>query len=364
MVTNRGAKLFALPNADVVVTTNHASLDDIAPTINDIRKKLRDSATLSSQDPMVGVSDAFIEWFDLESDYADFATYVEQLSEKLEQPVRAKPEGLPTSKPAKNPEQRVEKPASQNSTPEEAPAGDEHRQLDAFVLAGAMRKIPWADVSQTFSARPVYAIVGNSKPVPALIHKYVDFSKLLEKLTNITVDHYDRWLEGYLSETVATKLLEAKPDLANEASIATSIRLTCSAVLSAEFQRFDNELPASAKNAVVIEFSLIDILAHPRAYEAAFAQVSKQGYKVALADVEPESLVWLNHEKLHATFIKLHKPTDLEVDWVTNSAKPDIAAAITDIGKARVILDGCSAEHDVQLGQQLGISLFQGPYFD
>lgn len=360
LVTNRGAKLFALPNADVVVTTSQASLDDIAPTINDIRKKLHDSPLLASLDPVVGISDRFIEWFDLESDYADFATYVQQLAERLAQPTRkqAKPS---VRKPVKQPEPE---PSQKDTEPAEVSAEDEHRQLDAFVLAGAMRKIPWADVSDTLATRPVFAIVGNSKPVPALIHKYVDFSKLLEKLTNVTIDHYDRWLEGYLSETVAIKLLEANPDLGNEASIATSIRLTCSSVLSGEFQRFDSSLPASAKSAVVIEFSLIDILAHPRAYETAFAQVKQQGYKISLADVEPESLTWLNHEKLHATFIKLHKPTDIDVDWVPKSKKNEIAAAITEIGKARVILDGCSSEHDIQLGQKLGITLFQGSYFD
>ena len=360
LVTNKGAKLFALPNADLVVTTSHASLDDIAPTINDIRKKLRDSSVLSSLDPMVGVSDRFIEWFDLESDYADFATYAEQLAEQVVRPAK-KPSQAPGHGASKEPDQQA---TVKKSDPAEAPVEDEHRQLDAFVLAGAMRKIPWTDVSDTLAVRPVFAIVGSSKPVPALMHKYVDFCRLLEKLTNVTVEHYDRWLEGYLSETVAIKLLESQPDLGNEASIATSIRLTCSSVLSGEFQRFDDTLPASAKTAIAIEFSLIDILAHPRAYEKAFSRVKQQGYKVSLADVEPESLVWLNHEKLHATFIKLHKPADMDVDWVPASMRNEIAAAITEIGKARVILDGCSSEHDIQLGQQLGITLFQGAYFD
>ena len=92
--------------------------------------------------------------------------------------------------------------------------------------------------------------------------------------------------------------------------------------------------------------------------------MKRQGYKISLADVEPESLVWLNYEKLHATFIKLHKPADMDVDWVPKAMQNEIAAAITEIGKARVILDGCSSEHDIQLGQQLGITLFQGDFFD
>ena len=357
LVTGKSAKIFALPNADSVVVTGPASLDDIAPTVLDIRKKLNDSSFMSSYDPMVGVSDAFIEWFDLEAEYEDFNIYCQELVRKaVKKPsvktvVPAAPKPNPTTKAA-------------TLVTDEPTAEPEHKQLDAFVLAAAMRKMAWADVTKALKSQPTVAVVGDRDPVAALQHKFVDVTELLEDITGITVAGYDRWLEGYFAEEVALRLLEAAPDLGNEGSLASSIRLTCTAVLSSSFDRFNENLTAAQQSAIVIEFSLIDVLSHPRCYRSAYEKTEKLGYKIALADVEPESLLWLDYEKLHAPFIKLHKPQGVRADWLPYDLEQEISARISQIGRARVIFDGCETEQDVLLGQQLGITLFQGTYFD
>lgn len=357
LVAHKGTKIFSLPNADSIVVTGPAKLDDIAPTVADIRKKLRDSDFMATYDPLVGISDHFIEWFDLETDYADFEIYAQEAARKARQPADQQlPEvSKPTKKVAKIPSKLGDS---------IAPGKSEYRKLDAFTLAAAMRKLPHADVSEALRQQRVVAVVGNQKPTPVLIHKYVDIGALLEKLTNITVSDYDRWLEGHFAEEIAMKLLDAQPDLSNKGSMASSIRLTCASVVSPSFDRFDAALSAAGRSALVIEFSLIDVLTSPRSYEAAYQKIKKRGYKVALADVEPESLLWFDHEKLHATFLKLSKPADVKADWMPHELEQAVAARINQIGRARVILDGCQTEQDVLLGQQLGITLFQGRFTD
>lgn len=352
LVTGKGAKLFALSNADCILVTHEATLDDIAPPVADIRKKLRDSETLAQMDPVVGISDQFIEWWDLETDYADFAAYTEQLAEQLLldfQPKQKKPQRGTKGK----------------ATPKLSPPPEEtERQLDAFILASVMRKLPNADVSSALREQTVMAVVGSNRPTPVLVHKYIDTFVLTSKLTGIDVTHHDRWLEGCLSEELAIKLLQLKPDLKNKSSMATCIRLTCAAIVSDVFDRFDATFKKAEKNAIVIEFSLVDILAHPRAYAAAYRKIESRGYKISLADVEPESLLWLDYEKLHATFIKLRTPDGVTPDWLSHDLEQDLIARISQIGRARVILAGCETDTDIRLGQQLGITLFQGKYLD
>ncbi len=357
LVTRKSAKIFALPNADSVIVTGPASLDDIAPTVLEIRKKLKDSDFMSSYDPVVGSSDDFIEWFELEVEYEDFNIYCQELSRKARR-TPAETAGAAAPAPAK-PSPKKSKPEKDHQTEE-----TETRQLDAFVLAGAMRKMAWADVSQTLKTQKTVAIVGARKPAPVLVHRFVDVTMLLEKLTNVTVAEYDRWLEGYFAEEVAIKLLEARPDLSNTGSLASSIRLTCTAVLSPSFDSFNTELSSKQRSKIVVEFSLIDVLSHPRCYRAAYEKAESLGYKIALADVEPESLLWLDYEMLHASFIKLHKPQVVRADWLPHDLEQEIIARINQIGRARVIFDGCETEQDVLLGQQLGITLFQGQYFN
>lgn len=357
LVTRKSAKIFALPNADSVIVTGPASLDDIAPTVLEVRKKLKDSDFMSSYDPLVGSSDDFIEWFELEVEYEDFNIYCQELSRKARR-TPSETSGAAAHAPAKS-SPKKSKPEKDQQTEE-----TETRQLDAFVLAGAMRKMAWADVSQTLKTQKTVAIVGAREPATVMFHRFVDVTMLLEKLTNVTVVEYDRWLEGYFAEEVAIKLLEARPDLSNAGSLASSIRLTCTAVLSPSFDTFNTELSSNQRSKIVVEFSLIDVLSHPRCYRAAYEKTESLGYKIALADVEPESLLWLDYEKLHASFIKLHKPQGVRADWLPHDLEQEIIARINQIGRARVIFDGCETEQDVLLGQQLGITLFQGRYFD
>ncbi len=83
LVQNKGARLFALPNADCVGITAEATLTDLTASMRDVYKRLNDSDLLRSLDPVIGVNDWFIEWFDLEQDYADFATYTQHLAGQL-----------------------------------------------------------------------------------------------------------------------------------------------------------------------------------------------------------------------------------------------------------------------------------------
>jgi len=83
LVQNKGARLFALPNADCVGVTAEATLNDLTSPMRDVHKRLKDSELLQALDPIVGATDWFIEWFDLEQDYADFAAYTQRLTEQL-----------------------------------------------------------------------------------------------------------------------------------------------------------------------------------------------------------------------------------------------------------------------------------------
>ena len=85
LVQNKAARLFALPNADCIGVTADATLNDLTAPMRDVHKRLKDSELLRGLDPVIGATDWFIEWFDLEQDYADFATYTQHLAERLKE---------------------------------------------------------------------------------------------------------------------------------------------------------------------------------------------------------------------------------------------------------------------------------------
>ena len=83
LVQKNGARLFALPNADCIGITADATLNDLTGPMRDVHKRLKESEQLKALDPIVGVTDWFIEWFDLEQDYGDFAAYTQLLAKQF-----------------------------------------------------------------------------------------------------------------------------------------------------------------------------------------------------------------------------------------------------------------------------------------
>ncbi len=355
LVTKKGARLFALPNADSILVTADLTLDDLAAPIRDVQKRLRESKILAALDPVIGITDPFIEWFDLEEEYGDFAVYVERLVADLRAGVAAPP-GNKTVEPRV---EHVHSDTQASIVPKVEQKVHDAPEVDLAVIGKAMKDLRQADIGRFVRAETIYAIAGRTKPVPVFIHQHLDLPMLVAELAG-RVDTIDHWLKAHVLEDVMPMMLELYPQLETEASLGTSFRVTCSAVLSKAFDAFDSASRGKLKTSRIIEFSLVDALTDTQQHEAAHRKVEKSGYKVAVADVEPMSLRWLNPEMIRASFIKLHIPEGGYGDWLSSEMERDVADRINKIGRPRFILDGCNSTQDIELGQRLGITLFQG----
>jgi hypothetical protein len=370
LVTRFGATMFALPNADIVLVVKDASVDEIDPALNNIRRKMRESAIISSLDPVQGVSDNFVTWFDLEENYDGFVTYLERLATAIEagaslsteaekaepalagttlqQPVGATP-------PPDPPKRHI------RMMPIDAPAHTfEDRELDPELLLAITKALHGADIAGQLRRQQVVAIIGESEMMPVLEHKWIPRDKLYEVLLQGRVLGANRWLDGYLEDYIAKRVLASTPSMANEESLASSIRVTTSAVLSDSFDLFDAELGSQPRSKVVLEFSAVDILANPVLYARASAKVRELSYRISIADLHPLSFLAIEYDKLSGSFVKLYNPSGPVGNWLNADTETAIQTKVDRVGRARVILDGCFKTEDIDLGHLLGITLFQG----
>jgi hypothetical protein len=373
LITNNGATMFALPNADLVLMVQGARVDSIDTLLNHVRRKYRDAALLQNLDPVQGQSDAFVEWFELEEDYVGFRKYIEALGQSLmgnaetEAATSAgtQPDGKKTT-PGRleilaRETQRLAPSKKVKMVPIDAPVREEeNRDIDPELLVQMVKAVRNADVGGMLRKQRVLAVLAGGQRQPVMIHKFVPRDVVFERLLNAPVSGENVWLDGYISDLLASRILFAAPNMANENSIASSIRATIKSIFDGSFDEFDQSLGAQPKSAVIVEFSAPDVLANFDLYKKAHAKLESAGFRLMISEVEIPALLWLNYASFEADFVKLRAPHLPEGEWLSADLESHLKRQIKNIGQARVILNECEKAEDVALGQRLGITLFQG----
>ncbi|MEX0297617.1 MAG: EAL domain-containing protein, partial [Kordiimonas sp.] len=236
----------------------------------------------------------------------------------------------------------------------------ETRYLDADIMRSIVNVLSGADVTGMVRKQRVMAILGDEAALPVMVHRFVPSELVFETLLERPILAESRWLLGYVEGFLADRLLASMPSMENEQSIASSIRLTCDSVCSAKFDTFNQEQGKRKRSSLIIEFSALDVMANFSSYLAAHEKLDDLGYKVAIADVDIRMLPLLDYGNLRADFIKLVNPVGKGSTPLKPETKQMVQDHVHKIGLARIILDGCASEDDVNLGQELGITLFQG----
>jgi len=371
LITKFEAVMFALPTNDVVLIVKDAKVDHIDPLLHHLRRKFRESALIQNLDPVQGVSDSFVEWFDIEADYAGFRKYIEQLADAISEGVNKQ---QPIVKPVTQKRQAkakadpdAKKKADQpprrkvRMVPIEPPEKElERRELAPELIVALDKALVTADVTGMVRRQRVMAIAGKHKPEPVMDHKFVPRTVVLEKLLLAEIYGEDRWLEGYLEELLAKRLLLSLPAMGDINSLAASLHISCAAVVEAGFGQFDKSLGTQARSAIILEFSAADVVTNFGGYMQAHAKIDPLGYRVMIGDIDLRVLSWLDYESFDADFVKVSLPEGEEHAWLDADMEEILRNRITQIGLGRVILDGCDSEADIDLGKRLGITLFQG----
>ena len=373
LITKYDGAMFALPTNDIVLIVKDAKPDHIDPLLHHIRRKFRDSALVQGLDPVQGVSDAFVEWFDLGDDYAGFKKYTGTLAKTIVEAIKKAPKTRTatlkkeTSRPLKvkapAPESFSSKPQRRMKMVPITPPAKEKinaRQLDPELIVALDKALFPADVTNMLRRQQVSAIIGAGPAEPVMEHFFIPVSVALGKLLLAQVHSQDRWLEGYLAELLARRLLHSLPNLDNRSAIASSLRVSCAAIEGKGFAQLDKSLGATPRSAIILELSAADVVTNFGDYVRAHAKVDPMGYRIMIGEIDLRALLWLDYQSFEADFVKLKLPADHVDDWLNPALEKALRNQIIKIGIARVILDGCETKADIEVGQRLGITLFQG----
>ncbi|MBV1901611.1 MAG: hypothetical protein KUG56_08065 [Kordiimonadaceae bacterium] len=378
LISNAAATMFALPNADVMLLCKDTAVDVLDAHLNNIRRKYKDSEVVAGINAVQGVSDAFVEWFDLEENYQGFYEYAHQLADQLK-------EGKDAPKPKSSVETVLPKPtasppeSNSNTAERLKPAArlkmvmveasnektvKDTRDLDIDLLHSIWNALQVADVSSMVRKQRVMAIVGSHPPQPVMVQRRVDNAAVFATLLDADITVSSVWLSGYLEDFFAARMLFLAPGLENDASIASSMKVSVASVCDEIFDKFDQKLGGRQRSSIILEFSILDLLANQTQYQAARTKIDGLGYKAAVSGIDPRILLWMDYSTLPADFLKLNCPAEPAAIWLTSEIEAQIKTAIKKIGRARVVWDKCATKENIEVGQRLGITLFQGDAVD
>ena len=339
------AAVFRLFNNDLVVICDGADVADMDHPVLHLRY-------LFAEDPFIKNDEAgdveFCTWFDLEDDYADLCDLARRMVSARAQFEQDRKE-----------QDRKVAPISVAKKEE-----GEKKPLDPPNLAAIQEAIAQADLSTIIRRQPICAVVRDRKPEPAFHEIFTSIALLCETLLpGIDVQanpwlfqdltqHLDRRMISYLAQNGETT--RGQP---------FSINLNVSTLLSPEFLDFDEQLNKGTRGGIVIELQLFDVYANLGSFLFARDFLRERGYKFCLDATTHMSLPLIDRAELGFDLVKLLWSSDL-ADRLRGPGGRTLRSAAEKVGPERLILAHCDSERALDVGEVLGITLYQGYLLD
>ena len=110
----------------------------------------------------------------------------------------------------------------------------------------------------------------------------------------------------------------------------------------------------------MLELSVYDLLANSDRFLVAKEKIRELGYKYCISGINLVSFGWVSKELLDADFVKISYPPNLDQAWFDDKRLLILRTRFKDIGIAKFILNECSNTSMIEIGQNLGITMFQG----
>lgn len=350
VVKKCGGEIFGLPNEDIIIFYHRKCQDEVYACLVKVRFMFHDDPVIRNAESLEQVG--FVRIYDLSKDVESFKFAVKD-SMKVENHSLI---GGNSERAKVDPRVRPEPSLSAfNST-----AVKLRKQLTPDMLAKVQKILAVADFSSLMRRQAVCAVIGKSPPQRVFEEVYVSIPDLRETLLPDVDLTADPWLFLSLSETLDKRVLETV-SRHDDGSLSGnfSLNINVSTILSDEFLEFDDNISASMRPTIILELQLVDIFSDIKAFILAKAFAQARGYKICIDGITVDKLKYLNRTNLNCDLMKIiWHPTFMDVIHEDKHFMDYINKA----ERAKMILCRIDDPQAVEVGNSLGINLYQGRY--
>lgn len=341
-VSKAMARYFWFANEDVIVIYNRRIKDEILSCLVKIRFMFHDDELLKNSDNLEAIG--FVRFYNMVDDKKEFYHLVSKLSHQ-QNPVK-----LQTKKATPF----VMSAVSSNSQ------NKQKKPLTPDILARVQKILSVADFSSFIRRQAICAVIGKSAPLRVFEEVYVSIPDLREMLLPDIDLVANPWLFLSLSETLDKRVLETINRHDDGSLIGNfSININVSTILSDEFLVFDEGISASMRPSIILELQLTDIFSDIKSFVLAKTFAQARGYKICIDGISVDKLKYLNRANLNCDLMKIiWHPAFMDV---INEDK-HFMDYVNKAERAKMILCRIDDPSAIEVGNALGINLYQGRY--
>ena len=234
------------------------------------------------------------------------------------------------------------------------------RQLTPDILDKLQKNLQQADFSNMIRRQAVCAIIGKSAPQMIFEEVYVSIPDLRDTLLPDVDLTSNPWLFLQLTETLDKRVL-AHVSKHDDGSLVSnfSLNLNVSTILSDEFLTFDESIPPPLRSSIILELQLVDIFNDVKNYLLAKAFAQYRGYKICIDGITVDKLQYINRTNLNSDLMKIFwHPSFLDIINEDSHFRDYVNKA----ERAKMILCRVDDPKAIEIGNSLGINLYQGRY--
>lgn len=236
--------------------------------------------------------------------------------------------------------------------------------MDPDLLARVEKALAQTDLSSHIRRQTISAVVGKAPPQEIFTEVFVSIGDLRETMLPDTDMGSSPWLFQHLTETLDQRVLSIinrQDDRTLSRDI--SINLNVGTIMGPEFLAFDDNLGAGTRGSIVLEMNHVDIFANLSDFLFARDFVHERGYRICIDGLNHRTLPFINRKRLGADMVKLIWNADMERVIRTAEGKL-LKEIIQHNGASRVILCRVEEPRHIEIGQYLGLTMFQGRHVE
>lgn len=335
-------QVFALSNTDIVVIFKDVALDEVQAALIKLQ-------FLFDDDPMLMREDdegrpAFVEWYVVDKDYQTLLRMAQSLvNEDIERRTQDKKRADEAAQPPQRQKRR--------------------EPLTPSLLAKLQTALMGADLANMMRRQAICAMVGQAPPQPLFYELFFSIGELQETLLPNVDLSSSPWLFQELTETLdyrVLSLLNRHDDRSLQGDV--SINLNVQTLLSQDFLTFDDGVKTNQRGTIVIELQKVDVFADLNAFLFARDFARERGYRICIDGVTVDSLPFIERGRLGIDLLKLAWDASLVEGKLPDGSL--LADYVRKCGPSRTILCRCDVANAIQIGQSVGITLFQGRHVE
>ena len=344
VTTKYQGEVFGLPNDDIIVIYDKTAQEEVLACLIKVRYVLHDDPLLKDAYDLEQIG--FVKYFDLgENVKALYAAIEDAMSQYS---------GLEQA-------EHKEESQNQNLSKEVVIGARKIRQeLTPNLLAKVQKALSMTDFSSLIRRQSVCAVIGKSSPQVLFDEVFVSIADLRDMLMPDVDLAANPWLFLHLAGTLDKRVLVHVSKHDDGALTRNfSLNLNVSTLLSDDFLLFDENINTSMRSSVVLELQLVDIFSDIKAFMLAKTFAQYRGYKICIDGVTVDKLKYINRTNLGADLIKIiWHPSFIDI---VNEDK-HFVDYVNRAERAKMILCRVDDPAEVEIGNSLGINLYQGRY--